>query len=119
MQSLRHAHFLARFVLVWFALSIGVAVASPIVKPQAIEIICSGAGVMKVLLKTDDGSQGSVRLAMDCPLCVSNSAPPPPAVLLGTEPPHALAHVLHGIAAVHIASLTAVPPPARGPPAFS
>ena len=119
MQSLRHAHFLARFVLVWFALSIGVAIASPIVKPQAIELICSGAGVMKVLLKTDDGSQGAVHLTMDCPLCVSNSAPPPPAVHLGTEPPHALAHVMQSIAVTHVVSLTAVPPPARGPPAFS
>jgi hypothetical protein len=122
MQTLpfvRHAHLLARFVLVWFALSIGVAIASPIIKPQAMELICSGAGVMKVLLKTDDGTQGALSLTLDCPLCVANSAPPPPAARLATEPPHALAHVLQSIPAAHIASRTAVAPPARGPPAFS
>lgn len=115
----RHAHLLARFVLVWFALSIGVAIASPIVKPQAVELICSGAGVMKVLLKTDDGTQAAVSLALDCPVCVTHSAPPPPAARLATEPPHALAHVLQRIPAAHIVSRTAAPPPARGPPAFS
>ena len=121
MQTLpfvRHAHLLARFVLVWFALSIGVAIASPIVKPQVGELICSGAGVKKVLLKTDDGTQAAVSLTMDCPVCVTHSAPPPPAARLATEPPHALAHVLQRIPAAHIVSRTAAPPPARGPPVF-
>jgi predicted secreted protein len=119
MQSLRHAHLLARFVLVWFALSIGVAIASPIVKPQAMELICSGAGVMKVLVKTDDGSKEVASYTLDCPLCANNSAPPPPVARLTAEPVQALAHVLQSIPAAHIASLTAAPLPARGPPAFS
>lgn len=118
MQSLRNAHLLARFVLVWFALSIGVAIASPIVKPQALELICSGAGVMKVLVKTDDGTKEVARHTLDCPLCISISAPPPVARLTA-EPIQALAHVLQSIPAAHIASLTAAPLPARGPPAFS
>lgn len=118
MQSLRNAHLLARFVLVWFALSIAVAIASPIVKPQALELICSGAGVMKVLVKTDDGTKEVARHTLDCPLCISISAPPPVARLTA-EPIQALAHVLQSIPAAHIASLTAAPLPARGPPAFS
>ena len=118
MQTLRHAHLLARFVLVWFALSLGVAIASPIVKPQAMELICSGSGVMKVLVKSDEGSQKTLSVTMDCPLCANNSAPPPPAARLTAEPLQPLAHVLQSIPAAHIASLTAVPPPARGPPFF-
>jgi predicted short-subunit dehydrogenase-like oxidoreductase (DUF2520 family) len=119
MQSLRNAHRIARFVLVWFALSIGVAVASPIVKPQAMELICSGAGMVKMLVKTDDGGSKEVSLhTLDCPLCATSSAPPPVA-RLHAEPVQPLAHVLQSIPAARIASLTAAPLPARGPPAFS
>lgn len=118
MQTLRRAHTLARFALVWFALSIGVAIASPIVKPQAMELICSASGAMKVLVKTDDGAKELSGHTLDCPLCASLSAPPP-VVRLAAEPAQPLAHVLQPIAAAHIAALTAAPMPARGPPAFS
>lgn len=115
LQFLRQAHLLARFVLVWFALSIGVAIASPIVKPQALELICSGSGAMKLLVKTDDGNQKASSHTLDCPLCSSPSAPPPVARHT-TEPAQPLAHVLQSIPAAHIAALTAAPLPARGPP---
>jgi hypothetical protein len=118
MQILRRAHTLARFVLVWFALSIGVAIASPIVKPQAMELICSGSGAVKLLIKSDDGSTQVASHTLDCPLCASLSAPPPVARLTA-EPVQPLSHVLQTIPAAHIASLTAVPPPARGPPSLS
>jgi hypothetical protein len=118
MQALRNANMLARFVLVWFALSIGVAIASPIVKPQGMEQICSGTGVMKLLVKTDDGTQTASGHTLDCPLCAFISAPPPVAGLTA-EPFQPLAHVLQRIPAAHIALLTAAPLPARGPPSFS
>lgn len=118
MQTLRRAHLLARFVLVWFALSIGVAIASPIIKPQAVELICSGSGVMKVLVQTDDGSPQTSSHTLDCPLCASLSAPPP-AARLTAEPRQPLAYVLRSIPAARMASLTAAPLPARGPPSFS
>jgi hypothetical protein len=119
MQTLRNAHLIARFVLVWFALSIGVAIASPIVKPQGLDLICTGTvGVMKVLVKTDDGSKEVSSHTMDCPLCASLSAPPPVARWVA-EPVQPLAYVMRSIPAARIASLTGAPPPARGPPAFS
>jgi hypothetical protein len=118
LQSLRGAHLLARFVLVWFALSLGVAVASPIVKSQAMELICSGSGVMKLLLKTDDGTKEVVSYTLDCPLCISNGAPPSLAATAKFEPVQPLAYVIQSIPAAHMASLTAAPLPARGPPAF-
>ncbi|MBU0587076.1 MAG: DUF2946 domain-containing protein [Gammaproteobacteria bacterium] len=118
MQSLRNAHLLARFVLVWFALSIGAAVASPIINPQAMELICSGSGAMKVLIKTDDGVKEVSSHTLDCPLC-ANLGAPPPVVHLSAEPVQPLAYVLQTIPAADIASLTAAPPPGRGPPLFS
>jgi hypothetical protein len=118
MQTLRNAHLIARIVLVWFALSIGVAIASPIVNPQALELICSSAGMMKLLVKTDDGSKPPGNHTLDCPLCANLSAPPP-VVRLEVEPVQPLAHVLQSIPAARLAALTAAPPPARGPPAFS
>jgi hypothetical protein len=118
MHTLRRAHLAARFVLVWFALSIGVAIASPIVKPQAMELICSGSGAIKVLVKTGDASTEQSGHTLDCPLCANLSAPPPVARLTA-EPAQPLAHVLQSIPAAHIAALTAAPLPARGPPAFS
>ena len=118
MQTLRNAHLIARFVLVWFALSIGVAIASPIVKPQSMEVICSGSGVMKLLVKSDEGSKVVSLHTPDCSLCASAYAPPP-IMQWSIEPVQPLAHVLQSIPGAHIASRTAVPPPGRGPPAFS
>ncbi|HPH14479.1 MAG TPA: DUF2946 domain-containing protein [Burkholderiaceae bacterium] len=119
MQALRNAHILARFLLVWFALSVGAAIASPLIKPQDILLICTGSGAMKVLVKADDGSTQEVASrSMDCPLCMSIGAPPPVARLTA-EPPQPLAYALQGIPAAHVAWLTAAPLPARGPPTFS
>jgi hypothetical protein len=57
MQVLRNASFLARLVLAWLALAIRVAVASPLVRTQGIERICSGGAGMKLLVPGDqDGA---------------------------------------------------------------
>ncbi len=116
LQRLRKAHQIARFVLVWFALSIGVAIASPIVKPQAMELVCSGAGGVTVLVKTDDGTQAVIGLTLDCPLCAPNSAPPPAVARLSAEPLQPLALVLQSFPSARRAPPSAAPPPARGPP---
>ena len=113
MQFLRNASFLARLVLAWFALSIGVAVAAPLVKPVGVELICS-AGVMKLLVKSDDGSKTSSH-TLDCPLCASLDAPPSvPQADVPFVP--ALSHAVQSIPSARIAALTAAPLPARGPP---
>lgn len=119
MNALRNARLLARLVLVWLALSLGVAIASPIVKPQAMELICSGSGVMKLVLQSDDASsQEAPGYTLDCPLCLTGGAPPPTARLTA-QPAQPLAYALQSIPAARIAALTAAPLPARGPPAFS
>ena len=118
MQTLRNAHLLARFVLVWFALFIGVAIASPLVNPKAISLICTSLGVMKIQAQGDDGAQDLSAHTLDCPLCALSGAPPP-FLQAAPAPVQPLAYVLQSIPSAIIAALTAAPPPARGPPALS
>lgn len=119
MHRLRTAHLLARCVLLWFALSLGVAVASPLVNPQDTQLVCSGAGVMKLLVKDVDGKlvEGSGH-KLDCPLCASLGAPPPtPARIIPPSQP--LAYATQSIPAARMAALVGAPLPARGPPPHS
>jgi Protein of unknown function (DUF2946) len=117
LQTLRRATALVRWVLLGFVLSLGVAIASPIVNPQASQLICSASGGMKIIVTTADGSTEVASQSMDCPLCVSIIAPPP--VLKSTfEPVQALSYALQPIPAAIIAQRTAAPPPGRGPPVF-
>ena len=115
MHQLRNAKLIARFVLVWFALSIGVAIASPLVKPQSMQLICSGSGAIKVVTTSADGTTPASSHTLDCPLCAGFGAPPPVSVWK-FEPIQPLAYALRSIASAHIASATAAPLPARGPP---
>jgi hypothetical protein len=115
MQTLRSARLLARLALVWFALSLGAAIASPLVHPRAMELVCSGAGAMKLLVKTDDGASEVSSHTLDCPLCASLGAPPP-AARRSAEPPQPPAQGLRAVPAARLAALTGAPLPARGPP---
>ena len=118
MFKLRRAQSLARLVLAWFVLSMGMAIAAPVVNPQSTQLVCTGSGVMKVLVTTADGVQEVASQSMDCPLCASMSAPLPIARLVA-QPLLPLSYAVQAIPAAVIAKRTAVPPPARGPPNFS
>ena len=109
------AHRLARLVLAWFALSLGVAIASPLIKHTDIEVVCSGASV-KLLVKGDSGSQPASH-TLDCPLCAGLGGPPSVASL---DIPFAplLGHAVQPIPSARIAALVSAPLPARGPPTF-
>jgi hypothetical protein len=118
MQIVPNARQLARFVLAWFVLALGVAVASPIVQPQDILLVCTGSGAMKMLVKAADGSASEVSSnTLDCPLCAPMVAPPP-VEKWAAEPIQPLANALQVIPSAHIAARTAAPLPARGPPSF-
>jgi hypothetical protein len=119
LHTLRNAPWLARLALLWFALTLGAAVASPMVQPQQELVICTGAGMLKVVL-ADDGTVTTAASsdtgdALFCPLCLMGGAPPR-FVLNTLESPQPLSHVLQSIPAAIIAVLTAAPPPARAPP---
>ncbi|NDE53866.1 MAG: hypothetical protein EB069_04590 [Actinobacteria bacterium] len=101
MHTLRSSKLIAKLVLVWFALFLGSATA--------------GGGMKMVDTSGDDGGIGATA-SMDCPVCASVTAPPPPPLTVHFEKLSPLAHALHPIAAARIASVTAPPLPSRGPP---
>lgn len=110
----RYGHRLVRLVLTWFMLSIGVAIASPLVNPQDVQLICT-AGAMKLLVKNADGTEQATGHKLDCPMCATLAAPPPAVVQL-VPPLQPLAYATQPIPAARIAALVGAPLPARGPP---
>ncbi|MEJ8855021.1 DUF2946 family protein [Variovorax robiniae] len=121
-RLLRHTRSLGlvgRGVLLWFMLSMGAAIASPIVHPQVVELVCSSVGAIKVIVQTDDGAQELGASHMDCPLCVLTGAPPPATPLANLPVIQPLGHAVQSIPAARIAAATRAPLPARGPPAFA
>ena len=117
MQHLRNAHLLARYVLVWFALSIGVAIASPLVKPQSVQLVCSASGGVKIIVDGGDEDTGALRNTLDCPLCAAVGAPPPQTFLPVSAPATGLGYALPTAVDAPQPRLAAAPFPPRGPPA--
>jgi hypothetical protein len=114
METLRRAHRLARLVLAWFALSVGLAVAGPVLKPQAIEVICSGAGGTKVMTSDDGGDAHAHDHMKDCRACVLTALPSVPVAFATPEP---AADTPARVLPVSIAADAAIPYSARAPPA--
>ncbi len=118
LHTLRNTPWLARLALLWFALTLGVAVASPMVNPQEELIICTSVGMAKVSINVDGSLSTELASQAHCPLCVLGSAAPPVFVTVLSEPVRALGHVLQSIPAARMAAATAAPPPSRGPPSL-
>jgi len=117
MQAFRQLRHLTRFVLVWFALSLGVAMATSLVSPKATELVCTSGGMLKLVAVDGTDSAAPSHGQLDCALCLPMALPPAPcAVPLVQVSP--LSHALQPVAAAHIASATAPPLPSRGPPAL-
>ena len=112
MNRLRRAAHLARFVLAWFVLSVGVAVAAPLVHPNGLQLVCGG-GAVKLVPQDDDGT-GGAQLTLDCALCAPAVVPPPSEWAPDFQLPRASA--LLAVATQGLASVPALPPAARGPP---
>jgi len=118
MQPLRNARLIARLVLVWFALSLGAAIASPVVAPKATLLVCSGASVKMIVQGADGDTTEMGHATLDCPLCAVMNAQPPAAGVT-VQPPHALSHALLPIQTARIAARIGVPWQARAPPVLS
>ena len=69
-------HRFGRLALVWFALALGVAAASPWVDPRAYQMVCAQGSVQLMAV----GEYGPVPLpqghTLDCALCLLVGAPP-------------------------------------------
>jgi len=117
MQALRNHLPLARLVMAWFLLALGIAVASPIVHPHSMQVVCTAGGGMQVIMLDDDGQAvPGNHHTLDCPLCLAVIAPPsyPSPVF---EQPRPLGLALHPVVSARIAALVGAPLPPRGPPA--
>lgn len=108
---LRHTKWIVLVLL----FCMGIATASPLVKPKTMVLVCTGANAL-VLVDTETGSDAAKLLAMtlDCADCLPTVLPPAAVAVLLTQKP-----VQECIA---IANPLPVPdahclsPPSRGPP---
>ena len=116
MPSSRTARTVVRFMLAWFALYLGAAVAAPLLTPGGYAVVCSADGIARLVQTDDTGAPDEAHASLHCPLCVPAGAPPPAAVALAATPLQVPACVLPAAADVWPSALTAGPPPARGPP---
>lgn len=118
LQYLRNTHHLTRLVLVWFVLFIGAAVASPLLNPEGVQVVCTTADSVKLVQLDAHGeeAQGSHQ-GLHCPMCLPLAAPP---VVSVSVPVHVgLSYALLPSEQARLASLIGLPWQARAPPSFS
>ena len=105
-------------VLAWLVLSVGAASAAPILHPQSLEIVCSSAGEVRLVSKTDDGHSSPNASHWECAMCLPFSAPPTSSQAAVVSAPAPTDLVLRPVETAYIATFNAAPLPARGPPRF-
>lgn len=118
LHILRTTPSLARAVLLWWCLALGLAAAAPLAQAQSSRMVCSAAG-MVMLVDADTGapaSQGTHNL--DCALCLFTGAPPPAAQTPLFSPTPIVARVAFAGPSA-LAWRSAAPPPGRGPPTLA
>jgi hypothetical protein len=112
-------HRLARLVLVWYVLFVGVSVMASMLQPKTMEVVCSSMGIMKLVVP-GEGGDAQVRSSMDCPLCAhATPALPPPTVAALAHVPDARLHIVQRLPEAVLIARTAPPLPSRGPPVFN
>lgn len=117
MTLLRQLKRLRSVIAAWVLVAMGVAMASPLIQPLSLELICSGSGGYFLLAQSSNSDPGPHIPDMDCALCLMSAAPPP-----------SLADALPMLQAIypelalpdlgHTPDTTPVLPPARAPPRF-
>lgn len=107
---------LARLVLVWYVLFVGVSVLAATLQPKTMDVVCSSMGLMKVVVQ-GEGGDAQVRSSMDCPLCAhATPALPPPTVADLAHVPDARSQIVQRLPEAVPIARTAPPLPSRGPP---
>ncbi len=117
-MSPRHLHRnLARLALLWFALALGVAAASPWVSPRAYQLVCAEGAVKLVAVGEHGPADAQHSHQLDCALCLLTGSPPDESVA-GAQPPAPPVRAANWVRvdAPRTADVWA-PLPARGPPA--
>ncbi len=116
MPPLHNVRHLARLVLAWFVLSLGVAVVAPVFKAAGTQVVCTGMGTLQMPADADGGDSGEHRVrTLDCPMCAPMAAPPAVAHAVLAVVPLA-PYILRSLPSPHRGGRFAIPPPARAPP---
>lgn len=120
MRRTRHPARLlqARLLLVCFALALGAAMLSPLVRAQGMERICNAAGEPRWVAAggNDAAAQDAQQHGLECVLCLPAMLPPPAIEAPGAAqalPPHVPA----ALAPSHVPPLSRAAFPPRAPPA--
>ncbi|MES2103415.1 MAG: DUF2946 family protein [Pseudomonadota bacterium] len=121
MHALRLSRQLIRLVLFLYVLTLGVAIASPLLNPEAMDLICTSSGYKSISKLDASGKNSSSGIShlLDCPMCVATGITPFPVLHGVPESQHTLSYALRAIPAARLASVTSAPLPARGPPVLS
>lgn len=115
--SRRHFRTLTRTILLLYVLTLGVAMASSVLHPRIMDLVCTSTGYK--LIAQADGEPGDGTTSahlLDCSLCLAGGLAPSLPQQNACVPPHALSYALRSIPAARLAGATAAPLPARGPP---
>ena len=118
MQSHPTVRTLRLWLLAWFVMALAAAAASPLIAPRALELVCSGTGGTRLVVKTAEGLAAADSAGLDCPLCLAADAPPASPITANTTaaaPPLAL--LFH--TSLSDRTGMALSPPARAPPLFN
>jgi hypothetical protein len=101
--------------MLWLLLALTAALASPLVRPQSVELLCTGTGSVILLIGSGDDADLKTGHTHDCTPCAQASAPPvsKPAV---AAPAPVNVYALHALPFARPAWPAAPPMPARGPP---
>lgn len=115
LQTLRHSRALARLVLVWFVLTLGVAVAAPAVQPVVLGSICSAASPVDGGSQPDGNTMAGMHHSLQCVMCLAAGGPPsaPAATAVGFSGTAVLqsAKLLVAVLADRLSPLAARAPP--------
>ena len=117
MMTLHRSQTLTRLVLMWFALFVGVATASPIFHPNSAQLVCSASGTTKVVVTGDQPDGTTSGYSLECPLCTGIGAPPPLDVVLFAEVKSSV-HLPQSVSTSVLLQSAGASLPARGPPVF-
>ena len=114
MDKFRSLTLLRWWAVAWFVLGFGAALASPLIQPRTMELVCSNASGATLVVHHAGSNAVLDTVGMDCSLCLPSMEPPQPAVL--TVPGWPITHSvpLPPPRVVAVAP-TAAPPPARAP----
>ncbi len=74
LQTLRNSRTLVRAAMLWFALSLGVAFASPLMKSVNFVEVCSAAGTL-LQVKVADEKNAEKAHTLQCSACLPFAAP--------------------------------------------